>query len=109
MFAENSFIQSISQVIDAPQEKFEQEIKDQRVNVGQAQTMINLLEGIYGQLCVQKDGIVNSVAQGRAQKDDPNVKSTLEGLYAELTKIEMKVTFLKTYRKGLLRRTENTD
>lgn len=109
MSADSSFVSSIAQVVDAPQDQFEQEIIDQHVNVGQLQNMIILLESIYGQFCVQKDMVVNSVVRGERTKDDPQVKSTLEGLYAEMTKIELKVTFLKNRRKELIRRTENTD
>lgn len=102
MSAESSFVSSIAQVVDAPQKQFEQEIIDQHVNVGQLQNMVILLESIYGQLCVQKDMVVNSVTRGERSKDDPQVKSTLEGLYAEMTKIELKVTFLKDRRKELI-------
>lgn len=109
MSADSSFVSSIAQVVDAPQDQFEQEIIDQHVNVGQLQNMIILLESIYGQFCVQKDMVVNSVVRGERTKDDPQVKSTLEGLYAEMTKIELKVTFLKNRRKELIHRTENTD
>lgn len=101
------FNSALEMVIDAPQRQFEQEIIDQKVNVGQLHTMTIFLESVYGQLCVQKDAVVNSVVKGNSTREE--VKSTLEGLYAELTKIELKVTFLKNRRKELIHRTENTD
>ena len=40
---------------------------------------------------------------GEYKKDDKVIKEALEGLYAEMTKIEQKVTFLKSKKKDLLK------
>lgn len=93
--------QELGAIIDCDQEVFEKSLVEQNMNVGDMNNLILVLENTYNLLRSQKDGVIDLVTSGQRTKDDPEVKKCLEGLYAEMTKIEMKVTHLKTRVKDL--------
>lgn len=94
-------------LIDQDQTTFEEETtKD--LFLGDVNNLILVLENTYHLLRTQKDGVIDLVSKGQRKRDDPEVLSTLNGLYAEMTKIELKVTYLKTKRDDLTKKWKDT-
>lgn len=85
----------MGQIIDLPLEEFKAELIKQQVNVGTMNNLILNLEAIYFDLRQRKDAVLNLVFKGLKTKEDSDVKKSLDGIYAEMTKIELKVTYLK--------------
>lgn len=92
----------IGKIIDLPLEDFKAELVRQRVNIGTMNNLILNLEGAYNELRMRKDGVLDLVFKGGKSKDDPEIKKTLDGLYAEMTKVEQKITYLKERVKELV-------
>lgn len=86
---------TVGLIIDMPLELFKEELVKQEVNVGTMRSLVIMLDTIYADLTVRKDSILELVLKKQRSKDDPEIKSALEGIYAEMTKIEEKVTYLK--------------
>jgi len=83
----------IGKMIDMPIEDFKKElIEVQKVNVGTVHNLILNLEMWYADLRQRKDGVLDLVFKK---------EKAIEGLYAEMTKIEEKVVWLKEYEKTL--------
>ena len=97
----------IGKIIDLSLEDFERELKEQKVSIGIINNLILNLSSTYGMLRASKEEVLKSVFSGVRKKDDPEVKKALEGLYAEMIKIEQKITYLKQ-RSGELVKVENT-
>ena len=76
----------IGKIIDLPLEDFERELVEQKVNIGTINNLILNLESIYFELKVRKDAILDLVFKGVNSKEDPEVKKSLDGLYAEMIK-----------------------
>lgn len=93
---------TIGIVIDMPMEEFKEELVRQRVNIGVMNNLILNLEGSYAELKSRKDSVLDLVFKGMKSKDDPEITKSLEGLYAEMTKIEQKVVYLKQRVKELV-------
>lgn len=91
----------IGKIIDLPLADFEKELIEQKVNIGTINNLILNLEAIYYDLRVRKDGVMNLVFKGGKSKDDPEIKKALDGLYAEMIKVEQKITYLKQRSKEL--------
>lgn len=85
----------LGQIIDLPVEEFKKQIVEQKVSVGVIQNIILNLSFAYNECFMRKENILQQVFKGCLNKEDEQVKTVLEGLYAEMTKIELKVTFLK--------------
>ena len=92
----------IGRIIDLPLEDFKAELALQKVNIGTMNNLILNLEAMYYELRTRKDGILNLVFNNVKSKEDPEIKKALDGLYAEMTKIEIKVTYLKERVKELI-------
>ena len=92
----------IGKIVDLSLEDFEKELKIQKVNIGTINNLILNLEGAYYELRVRKDKVMDLVLSRTKSKDDPEVKRVLDGLYAEMTKIEQKVVYLKQRSKELV-------
>ena len=92
----------IGKIIDLPLEDFERELVEQKVNIGTINNLILNLESIYFELKVRKDAILDLVFKGVKFKEDPEVKKSLDGLYAEMIKVEQKITYLKQRSKDLI-------
>jgi len=90
----------IGKMIDMPIEDFKKElIEVQKVNVGTVHNLILNLEMWYADLRQRKDGVLDLVF--KKEKTREEVQKAIEGLYAEMTKIEEKVVWLKEYEKTL--------
>lgn len=89
-------------IIDMPQEQFEEELIKQKTNIGTVNNLILTLESVYGDFRQRKDSVLDLVFKGVKDKDDPEVKKALDGLYAEMTKLELKITHLKKRQKDLI-------
>lgn len=92
----------IGKIVDMPLADFEKELKEQKVNIGTINNLILNLEGVYYELRCRKEGILDLVFKGTHSKDDPEIKKALDGLYAEMTKTEQKITYLKQRSKELI-------
>lgn len=92
----------IGRIIDLPLEDFKQELINQEVNVGTMNNLILNLEGAYNELRIRKEGILNLIFENKLDKDFDDTKKVLNGLYAEMTKIEIKITYLKERVKELV-------
>ena len=92
----------IGRIIDLPLEDFEKELIRQKVNIGTINNLILNLEGAYFELRTRKDAVINLVFKTGKSKDDPEIKKSLDGLYAEMIKVEQKITYLKQRSKELI-------
>lgn len=92
----------ISKIVDMSLEDFERELIEQKVNIGVINNLILNLEGVYYELRVRKDAVLGLVFKGVHSKDDPEIKKCIDGLYAEMTKTEQKITYLKQRSKELV-------
>ena len=92
----------IGNIVDLSLEDFEKELIRQKVNIGTINNLILNLEGAYFELRTRKDAILNLVFKGGKSKDDPDIKKSLDGLYAEMIKVEQKITYLKQRSKELI-------
>ena len=90
----------IGQIVDLPLEEFEKELVRQKVNIGTINNLILNLEGAYFELKMRKDAILKMNFEGTVEKAKAN--DTLNGLYAEMIKIEQKITYLKQRSKELI-------
>lgn len=96
----NSYNSIIGKIIDLPLEKFKEELIIQKVNIGTINNLIIHLGSMYYELRHRKDSIIKSVTGGRISVEDG--KKAVMGLYAEMQKIEDKVTYLKEVSKSML-------
>lgn len=92
----------IGRIIDMPLEQFQKELIDQKVNIGVMSNIILNLEATYFQLRTRKDGVLDLVYKGIKKNDDPEIQKAMNGLYAEMTKVEQKITYLKQRRAELV-------
>lgn len=92
----------IGMIVDMSLEDFKKEVKRQRINVGTLNNLILNLEGAYYELRIRKEGVVSLVTEGKRKKEDPEIKKALQGLYAEMTKLEQKIVYLKDLVKDLM-------
>ena len=84
---------AIGDIIDMPIEDFKQSLIDQQVNVGIMMNLTHLLSAVYVDLQARKDTFVNMVVN--KQKTREEVQSPLDGIYAEMIKVEEKLVHLK--------------
>lgn len=103
----NNEASMIGQIIDMPMEDFESELKRQEVNIGTINNLILNLEAQYNELRQRKDAVLNLVFEGHLDKDNPQIdgislNDVLSSLYAEMTKVEQKIVFLKNRVKELI-------
>lgn len=103
----NNEASMIGQIIDMPMEDFESELKRQEVNIGTMNNLILNLEAQYNELRQRKDAVLNLVFEGHLDKDNPQIdgislNDVLSSLYAEMTKVEQKIVFLKNRVKELI-------
>lgn len=93
-------VSELSKIIDYPFEAFKKEVIEQKIPIGQINTTVLILENVYADLRSRKDAVLNLVFTKQKTKEE--VQSALDGLFAEMTKIEQKVVFLKERSKELL-------
>lgn len=92
----------IGAIIDMPLEEFKEELVKQNTNVGTMRNLIVYFNSIYADLKTRKDGIMNLVIKEGHSKDEPEIKNALNGLYAEMVKIEEKTVYLNQRVKELI-------
>ena len=92
----------IGAIIDMPLEEFKEELVKQKTNVGTMRNLIVYFNSIYADLKTRKDGIMNLVIKEGHSKDEPEIKNALNGLYAEMVKIEEKTVYLNQRVKELI-------
>lgn len=92
----------LGKVIDMTLADFEKELIEQQVNIGTINSMILLLESTYHELAGRKDAVINLMFKEGKSKKDPEFKKALDGLYAEMIKVEQKITYLKQRSKELI-------
>lgn len=90
----------IGKIVDLPLEDFEKELVRQRVNIGTINNLILNLEGAYFELRNRKDLILKMNFEGTIEKSKS--QDALNGLYAEMIKLEQKITYLKQRSKELI-------
>ena len=95
-------VSMIGRIVDMSLKDFEKELIKQKVNIGTINNLILNLEGSYYELRTRKDAVLKLVSDGVRSKDDPEIVKIVEGLYAEMVKIEKKITFLKQRRQELV-------
>lgn len=93
---------NIGEIIDMPLGDFKKELVSQHVNIGTINNLILWFESIYSELSGRRTAIMDLVLKGIRAGNDAEVVKSLEGLYAEMTKIEQKVVYLKEVREKLL-------
>lgn len=90
----------LGRVIDLPFDQFVKELDEQKVSIGVNNNLILLLSATYNDLRTRKEAVLDLVFTGKNTKEE--VKPVLEGLYAEMTKLEQKIVYLKERSKKLL-------
>ena len=90
----------IGQIVDLSLEDFEKELIRQKVNIGTINNLILNLEGVYFELRMRKDAILKMNFESTIEK--AQARDVLNGLYAEMIKVEQKITYLKQRSKELV-------
>ena len=90
----------IGKIIDMSLRDFESELKRQKVNIGTMNNLILNLESAYFELKTRKDAVLTAKFNGTI--DSKESEKAMRGLYAEMIKIEQKVTYLKQRVKELV-------
>ena len=95
-----SEVTMIGQIVDLPLEDFEKELVRQKVNIGTINNLILNLEGVYFELRSRKDAIIRANFEGTIER--AKAQDAVNGLYAEMIKVEQKITYLKQRSKELI-------
>lgn len=91
--------QVIGYIVDMPFEDFKEELVKQKVSVGIMNNLILLMESIYFDFRNRKEALIKSVFENRLTKEE--TEKAIKGLYAEMTKLEQKIVYLKDKVKEL--------
>lgn len=92
---ENEAINSnLGTIIDSPLEEFKKQIEEQKVPIGVLNNLKINLFGAYNELTTRKDYIIKQIAEEKLSISEPSTRTVIEGIYAELTKIEQKSLYL---------------
>lgn len=94
---------TLGQIVDMPFEQFKEEVVKQKINIGVTNNLILMLSSAYYELKNRKEAVLDLVFTNKKTKEE--VKPVLDGLYAEMTKLEQKITYLKERSKDLLNTT----
>lgn len=90
----------LGKIIDLSMADFEKELVEQKVNIGTMNNLILNLESAYNELRMRKDALIEAGLRGSVEKSQ--VENTINGIYAEMIKIEEKITYLKNKVKELV-------
>lgn len=90
----------LGKIIDMSMQEFEEELVRQKVNIGTMNNLILNLESAYNELRVRKDVLIDAKLRGTVEES--KVQEAVNGIYAEMIKIEEKITFLKKRFKELV-------
>lgn len=87
------YVEMFGDIIDMPQGDFITKIEEQKVPIGVLLNLKISLTGIYNNLNDRRKAIVFKINKGELEKNNDTI-GLLNGLYAEMTKIEMKVLYI---------------
>ena len=90
----------IGAIIDMPLKDFEEELIKQQVNIGTINNLILHLESMYFELRTRKDAVIKAKFNGTIEEAES--EKAVNGLYAEMIKLEQKITYLKQRSKELI-------
>ena len=90
----------IGKIVDMSLADFERELIEQKVNIGTINNLILNLEAVYFDLRTRKDGILKMNFESTIEK--AQARDVLNGIYAEMIKVEQKITYLKQRSKELI-------
>lgn len=90
----------LGQIVDMPFEDFKSELVRQKVNIGTINNLILTLSATYNELKNRKEAVLDLCLTGKQTKEQ--IQPVLNGLYAEMTKLEQKIVYLKERSKELL-------
>ena len=93
---------SSTEILDMPQDKFEDFIKSNKVSVGEASNLDFYFKSLYQRTTLEKDAILLKVKNGELHDTTPEVKNHLQNMYLLLADIEQKVSFLTQYIKDIM-------
>ena len=93
---------SATEILDMPQDKFEDFIKSNKVSVGDASNLDFYFKSLYQRTTLEKDAILLKVKNGELYDTTPEVKNHLQNMYLLLADIERKVEFLTKYIKDIM-------
>ena len=93
---------SSTEILDMPQDKFEDFIKSNKVSVGEASNLDFYFKSLYQRTTLEKDAILLKVKNGELHDTKPEVKNHLQNMYLLLADIEQKVSFLTQYIKDIM-------
>ena len=93
---------SATEIIDMPQNEFEEYIKTTKMSVGDASNLEFYFKSIYQRTTLEKDAILLKVKNGELYDTTPEVSNHLQNMYLLLADIEKKVSFLTQYIKDLI-------
>ena len=93
---------SATEILDMPQDKFEDFIKSNKVSVGDASNLDFYFKSLYQRTTLEKDAILLKVNNGELSDTTPEVKNHLQNMYLLLADIEQKVSFLTQYIKDIM-------
>ena len=89
----------LGQLIDCTEEEFKEYCKDK--DVGYLSSFHNLMVQTYNEVQKLKDELVSHIAkQSKNREQTPEEKSTLEGLYSKMLRIEQRVFILRDLIKS---------
>ena len=94
-------------IIDLPIDKFKKQVEKRHLTLGMVKTLDVYLTSAYNQLVQSKDSLVSQYVKAKdsgshSEKELDTIHKTIEGIYAEMTKIEQKVLYLKERSKTLM-------
>lgn len=90
----------IGQIVDLSLEDFEKELVRQKVNIGTINNLILNLEAVYFDMRTRKDAVIKASFEGTIDKTE--AQKAVNGLYAEMIKVEQKITYLKQRSEELI-------
>lgn len=90
----------IGQIVDLSLEDFEKELVRQKVNIGTINNLILNLEAVYFDMRARKDAVIKASFEGTIDKTE--AQKAVNGLYAEMIKVEQKITYLKQRSEELI-------
>ena len=90
-------ITDMGQLIDCTEEEFREFCKDK--DLGYVSGMHNLMVQTFNEVQKLKDELVSMLAKKRKEEQTDEEKSTLEGLYSKLMRIEQRVFILREIMK----------
>lgn len=93
-------VSMIGKIVDLPLEDFEKELVQQKVNIGTINNLILNLEAVYYDMRTRKDAVIKASFEGTIDKTE--ARNAVNGLYAEMIKVEQKITYLKQRSKELI-------